>query len=113
MKRIQFNGVEYSVTFKYDRRTSKTNHLYVLRFMIWAFQIVYICLHFLFEDFYKNHLNEYSIQVGLYALILKEWGFDIRGGYLVHIGPDDEAKLYPCVDMVTILEKYLEYYVWN
>lgn len=24
MKRIQFNGVEYSVTFKYDRRTSKT-----------------------------------------------------------------------------------------
>lgn len=66
-----------------------------------------------FEDYYENHLNEYSIQVGLYALILKEWGFDIRGGYLVHIGPDGDAKIHSCVDMMSILEKYLESYVWN
>lgn len=61
-----------------------------------------------FENFYKNHINEYSIQISLYAAILKEWGFDVAGGYLLHIGPgDDDAKLYPCVNMVPDLEKYL------
>jgi len=61
-----------------------------------------------FEDFYKNHLNEYSIQVSLYALILKECGIDVDCGYLLHIGPDDEARIYKCVNMIPFLEKYLE-----
>jgi ATP-dependent exoDNAse (exonuclease V) beta subunit len=61
-----------------------------------------------FGDYYKSHLSEYSIQISLYALILKEWGFDVAGGYLVHIGPDDdEAKMYKCIDMTKILENYL------
>lgn len=61
-----------------------------------------------FQDYYKSHLTEYSIQVSLYALILKEWGFDVSSGYLVHIGPDEEpAKLYKCTDMTNILENYL------
>jgi len=61
-----------------------------------------------FDGFKKTHLNEYSIQLSLYALILKEWGFEIGGAYLVHIGPgDDDAKLHKCVDMMKILEKYL------
>lgn len=61
-----------------------------------------------FDDFYKNHLNEYSIQISMYALILREWGFDVAGGYLVHIGPGDEdAKLIKCVDMTDILENHL------
>ena len=61
-----------------------------------------------FDDYYKSHLSEYSIQISLYALILKEWGFDVAGGYLVHIGPDDdEAKMYKCLDMTGILESYL------
>lgn len=61
-----------------------------------------------FGDFYKNHLNEYSIQVSLYALILEEWGFDIRGGYLVHFGPDSEAKIYKSQDMREKLRGYLD-----
>jgi ATP-dependent exoDNAse (exonuclease V) beta subunit len=61
-----------------------------------------------FNDYYKTHLNEYSIQVSLYALILKEWGFEIGGGYLLHIGPgQEEAKLYKCVDMMNLLKEYL------
>jgi ATP-dependent exoDNAse (exonuclease V) beta subunit len=62
-----------------------------------------------FSEFNKTHLNEYSIQISLYALILKEWGFDVAGGYLVHIGPGDEpAKMYKCVDMSNILKDYLD-----
>ncbi len=60
-----------------------------------------------FNSYFKNHLNEYSIQVSLYSLILKEWGFDIRAGYLLHIGPDSEPQLYKCEDLVSILEEYL------
>src|ERR1035437_1959452 len=53
-----------------------------------------------FESFYKNHLNEYSIQISMYALILKEWGFYIGAAYLLHIGPgDEEAQLHKCVNM--------------
>lgn len=60
-----------------------------------------------FESFWKNHLNEYSIQVGLYALILEEWGFDVRGAYLVHIGPDLDAEIHQAADMTTYLRDYL------
>lgn len=53
-----------------------------------------------FQKYWKNHHNEYSIQLSLYALILEEWGFEVGGGYLVHIGPDDEeARLIKIVDM--------------
>lgn len=62
-----------------------------------------------FQNFYKTHLNEYSIQISMYALILKQWGFDVAGGYLVHIGPnDDDAVLYKCIDFTEILEKFLD-----
>lgn len=61
-----------------------------------------------FDSFNKTHLNEYSIQLSLYALILREWGFKIGGAYLIHIGPgDQEAKLHKCIDMSILLEKYL------
>jgi hypothetical protein len=62
-----------------------------------------------FSDFNKTHLNEYSIQISLYSLILEEWGFNVAGGYILHIGPDDgEAKLYKCADMRETLRKYLD-----
>jgi ATP-dependent exoDNAse (exonuclease V) beta subunit len=62
-----------------------------------------------FEEDWKNHLSEYSIQLSLYALILEEWGFEIGGAYLVHIGPDDEeAKLYKVKDMRDKLRNYLD-----
>jgi ATP-dependent exoDNAse (exonuclease V) beta subunit len=61
-----------------------------------------------FQNYYKTHLNEYSIQISLYALILKEYGFEIGGGYLVYIGPgDDDAVLHKCIDFTEILENYL------
>ena len=61
-----------------------------------------------FQDHYKNHLNEYSIQLSMYSLILEEWGFDVGGAYLVHIGPGDEdAELYKVVDMRDNLKLFL------
>ncbi len=59
-----------------------------------------------FNDFFKNHLNEYSIQVSLYKLILKEVGIDVKTGYLLYIGPKEEAKIYRTHDFSDILEKY-------
>jgi ATP-dependent exoDNAse (exonuclease V) beta subunit len=60
-----------------------------------------------FDDLPKNHFNEYSIQVSLYRLILKEIGIDVKNCYLLHIGPDDDAKLYKALDLTERLEKYL------
>jgi ATP-dependent exoDNAse (exonuclease V) beta subunit len=61
-----------------------------------------------FNNYYKTHLNEYSIQISLYSLILEQWGFDVVGGYILHIGPGDlEAKLYKCVDMRKPLLEFL------
>lgn len=65
-----------------------------------------------FDDLYQNHLNEYSIQVSLYSLILKEWGFDIRGGYLVHIGPNSDAIIHKSLNLVDKLESYLLCHKW-
>jgi ATP-dependent exoDNAse (exonuclease V) beta subunit len=53
-----------------------------------------------FDNYYKNHHNEYSIQLSLYSLILEEWGFNVGGAYLIHISPDKEdAKIHTVVDM--------------
>ena len=61
-----------------------------------------------FDEYWKNHLNEYSIQLSLYACILEEYGFEIGGCYLVYIGPDqDDAKMHKCVDMRYILKSYI------
>jgi ATP-dependent exoDNAse (exonuclease V) beta subunit len=61
-----------------------------------------------FSDFFKSHLSEYSIQLSLYSLILEEYGFEIGGAYLVHIGPDDEpANLYKVIDMRDNLKIFL------
>ena len=62
-----------------------------------------------FDDFYENHHNEYSIQLSMYAAILEEWGFEIGGAYLVHIGPGEEdAQIYKAKDMRNIIKKYLD-----
>lgn len=61
-----------------------------------------------FDEYLKTHLNEYSIQISLYALILEEWGFEIGGGYLVHIGPGEEpATIHKIVDMRNLLRDVL------
>lgn len=62
-----------------------------------------------FNDYYKSHLSEYSIQISLYSLILEEWGFEVTGGYIVHIGPgEDPAKLYKVIDMRDKLRDFLD-----
>jgi ATP-dependent exoDNAse (exonuclease V) beta subunit len=62
-----------------------------------------------FDDFYKNHHNEYSIQLCLYAAILEQWGIDIAGAYLVYIGPgDDDARLIKVKDMRPIIKDYFD-----
>lgn len=62
-----------------------------------------------FDSFYKNHHNEYSIQLCLYAAILEQWGIDIAGAYLVYIGPDnDDARLIKAKDMRSQLKEYFD-----
>lgn len=62
-----------------------------------------------FEEHFKSHLSEYSIQLSFYALILEEWGFDVGGAYLVHIGPGEEpAEMYKVIDMRHKLKRYLD-----
>ena len=61
-----------------------------------------------FESFFKNHHSEYSIQLSMYALILEEWGFEIGGAYIVHIGPgDEESQLHKVIDMREELKMFL------
>jgi ATP-dependent exoDNAse (exonuclease V) beta subunit len=60
-----------------------------------------------FDEYWKNHLNEYSIQLSMYAAILEEWGFEIGGAYLVHIGPgDEEAQIYKVNDVRGNIRKF-------
>jgi ATP-dependent exoDNAse (exonuclease V) beta subunit len=58
-----------------------------------------------FESFYKNHLNEYSIQLSLYSYILAEVGINVEAMYLCYIGPDAPAKMYKAIDMKPELDK--------
>jgi len=60
-----------------------------------------------FNEHFKNHLNEYSIQVSLYKLMLREVGINIKKCYLLHIGPDLEPKIYTAKDFSDILEKHI------
>ena len=65
-------------------------------------------LLFPFQDYLANHHNEYSLQLNLYALILKQYGIKASGAYLVHIGPDDDpAKIYKVKNLQSTLEEYL------
>lgn len=60
-----------------------------------------------FNDYDKCHLSEYSIQLSLYSLILKEIGLDVKACYTVYIGPD-RVNVYKCYDFTQVLETYLE-----
>lgn len=63
-----------------------------------------------FSHFWANHLNEYSIQVSLYRLILEEEiGLETHGGFLCHIGPDGPAKIHPIKDVRQPLKVYLQH----
>lgn len=59
-----------------------------------------------FEEFDKCHLNEYSIQISLYSLILREIGIDVSAGYIFYIGPE-KTGVYKTIDFRDKLEEYL------
>jgi len=61
-----------------------------------------------FGEYYKNHQTEYSIQLSLYKLILKQYGIIVEDCLLCYIGPNEPAKLYKTIDFSDILEKYLD-----
>jgi ATP-dependent exoDNAse (exonuclease V) beta subunit len=60
-----------------------------------------------FEDYDKCHLNEYSIQISMYSLILQKIGLDVKVGYILYIGPEGEPQLHKCHDFKDKLEVYL------
>lgn len=62
-----------------------------------------------FHTLYENQHNEYSIQISLYRLIIEEeLGIETESGFLVHIGPDGPAKIYPAKDLRGPLRAYLD-----
>ena len=63
-----------------------------------------------FSHLWENHLNEYSIQVSLYRLMLEEEiGIESHGGFLCHIGPEGPAKIHPIKDLREPLKIYLQH----
>lgn len=62
-----------------------------------------------FNTLYENHHNEYSIQISMYRLILEEeLGIETESGFLVHIGPEEPARIYPAKDLRGPLKMYLD-----
>jgi len=62
-----------------------------------------------FTGLYQNHLNEYSIQISTYRLMLyEELGIETQDGFLCHIGQDGPAKLYKCRDLREPLKAYFD-----
>jgi len=62
-----------------------------------------------FPHLWENQHNEYSIQISLYRLILEdEVGIDTESGFLCHIGPDSDPKIYPAKDLREPLRAYLD-----
>jgi hypothetical protein len=62
-----------------------------------------------FANLYENHHNEYSIQISIYRLILEEeLGIETESGFLCHIGPEGEPKIYPAKDLREPLRAYLD-----
>lgn len=59
-----------------------------------------------FDDLWHNHFNEYSIQVSLYSLILKEVAdIQIDKCFLLHLGEDGPTR-YQALDLKERLYEY-------
>lgn len=62
-----------------------------------------------FDNMYNNKHNDYSIQISIYRLMLREHGIHTDGGFLCHIGPDDmPPRIFNAIDLTEKLEKYLD-----
>ena len=94
-----YNGKIFILDWKTNKKFTHDNHTDgKWQKLLWPF-----------DKFHKNHLNEYSIQLSMYAAILEEWGFEVGGAYIVYIGPGEEpAKVLKCVDMREYINEYFE-----
>ena len=62
-----------------------------------------------FHTLFENHHNEYSIQLSIYRIILEDaLEIETEGGFLVHIGPEGPAKIFPAKDLRQALRLYLD-----
>lgn len=52
-----------------------------------------------FEDLDDCKYTQYSIQVNLYRILLEKHGFQLAGGYLVHLRGDGTFIFYPALDL--------------
>jgi ATP-dependent exoDNAse (exonuclease V) beta subunit len=59
-----------------------------------------------FADQAENKLNEYSIQLSMYALMLERVNIHVKGMALNYLPPDGEARLLACKNYVPQLKKY-------
>lgn len=60
-----------------------------------------------FEDLWQNHFNDYSIQVSLYSLILKEVAdINVEKCFLLHINSEG-YKMYTALDLKEPLRNFL------
>lgn len=70
----------------------------------WSFNM----LKYPFQRYKDNEINKYSIQISLYALILKRvTGLDISYGFICHIPPKGPAEIYKLKDFKKELEMYI------
>jgi len=60
-----------------------------------------------FDDIWDNSLNEYSVQISMYRLLLEEVGFKTKGGFVVWIGPD-MPQLFKTLDLRDKLRTFLD-----
>ena len=61
-----------------------------------------------FETEDECKLTEYSIQISLYALMLEEIGLDVKMGYILYIGPEEDPVLHRFKDYRDKLRTYFE-----
>lgn len=63
-----------------------------------------------FTDQKDNHLNKYSIQLCLYAILLEEYGVEVGGMYICHVGPEGPGRVIECKDYRSKLRFYVNKY---
>lgn len=59
-----------------------------------------------FSNLKKNSVNEYSLQLSLYKLILQEYGMKIGRCFLCHIPPSGNVKVHEAKDLTKQLRQY-------
>lgn len=62
-----------------------------------------------FNKLKENEINKYSLQISLYRLLLEEAGIDTEYGFVCHLPPEGDAKIYKLKDLRADLRYYLDH----